>query len=256
MKHNNPLISVIVPYFKKKLFILKTLNSILGQSHKNLEIILVYDDPNLSDLNFIKKFVKKDKRIKIYINKKNIGVSKSRNVGIKKSKGDYLAFIDSDDLWKKNKLSTQLKFMKKNECLISHTSYEIISKIGKILGYMSVKKILNYDDLIYSCDIGLSTVMISKELKSRIIFPTMVTKEDYIVWLKLSKKFNIYGIQKNLCSWRKGSFSYLYTWQKIKDAFVVYFKYERFSMIKSLFFATLLSINFLKKSVIQKINYD
>ena len=197
MKNNNTLISVIIPYFKKRLFILKTLNSILDQSHQNLEIILIYDDTNLSDLNFIKKFIKKDKRIKIIINKKNIGVSKSRNLGIKKSKGDYLAFIDSDDLWKKDKLSTQLKFMKKNKCLISHTSYEIISKIGKILGYMSIKKILNYDDLIYSCDIGLSSVMMRHKLLNRNKFNNLRETIMHNCFLSMQSIFSLikyYGL--------------------------------------------------------------
>ena len=252
--NNKILISVVVPYFRKKLFILKTINSILNQSHKNLEIIIIYDDSDLSDLKFIKKFISKDKRVKIFLNKKNMGVSKSRNFGIKKSKGKFITFIDSDDLWKKNKLKVQLDFMIKNKCLISHSDYEIINKKNKVLGYMKVKKKLGYNDLIYSCDIGLSTVMISKKLKSKILFPKIITKEDYILWLKLSKKFHIFGIQKNLVSWRKNDTSLFYIWQKIKDAFTLYSKYEKFNLIKSLFFVLLLSLNFIRKSLLQKIH--
>ena len=181
-----------------------------------------------------------------------MGVSKSRNLGVKKSKGKYIAFIDSDDLWKKNKLKTQVDFMRKNKCLISHTDYKIINNKNKILGHMRAKKRLSYNDLIFSCDIGLSTVMISKKLKSKALFPNMITKEDYILWLKLSKKFNIYGIKKNLGSWRKSDPSLSYFWQKIKDAFTLYSKYEKFNLFKSLFFVLLLSLNFIKKSLIQK----
>ena len=81
----------------------------------------------------------------------------------------------------------------------------------------------------------------------------MITKEDYILWLKISKKFDIYGIQKNLGSWRKSDQSPSYSWQKIKDAFTLYSKYEKFNFFKSLFFVLLLSLNFIKKSLLQKI---
>ena len=93
--------------------------------------------------------------------------------------------------------------MEKNNYMISHTDYEIINKTDKLIGRMPIKKILDYKDLIYSCDIGLSTVMVSSKIKSIIKFPDITTKEDYILWLRLSKKFKIYGIQKNLTSWRK-----------------------------------------------------
>ena len=253
MKTKNILISVIIPYYKKKNYIYSTLKSALNQSHKKIEVIIIYDDQDLSDFDHLKQIIKADKRVKIIINKKNQGVSISRNKGIKVSKGKFIAFLDADDIWNKNKLKFQLNFMRKNKCLISHTDYKIINSKNKIVGYMGVKKKLSYNDLIFSCDIGLSTVMISKKLKSKALFPNMITKEDYILWLKLSKRFNIYGIQKNLGSWRKSDPSLSYFWQKIKDAFTLYSKYEKFNLFKSLFFVLLLSLNFIKKSLIQKI---
>ena len=253
MQTKNILISVIIPYYKKKNYIYSTLKSALNQSHKKIEVIIIYDDKDLSDFYYLKQIIKGDKRVKIIINKKNQGVSISRNKGIKKSKGRFIAFLDADDKWHTNKLKIQLNFMRKNKCLISHTDYKIINSKNKILGYMGVKKRLSYNDLIFSCDIGLSTVMISKKLKSKALFPNMITKEDYILWLKLSKKFNIYGIQKNLGSWRKSDPSLSYFWQKIKDAFTLYSKYEKFNLFKSLFYVLLLSLNFIKKSLIQKI---
>ena len=111
------LVSVIIPYYKKKKFFKKSINSVLNQTHKKIEIIVVYDDENTLDLNYIKKICKKDARIKLYINRKNIGAGFSRNYGIKKSKGQYIAFLDADDLWLKNKLQEQLYFMKKKKNL-------------------------------------------------------------------------------------------------------------------------------------------
>ena len=107
------LVSIIIPYFKKKNYIQQTLNSILKQKYKNFEILIVYDDEDQSDLPFLKKIKRKDKRIKLIINKRNIGAGMSRNKAIKISKGKYVAFLDADDLWHPDKLKKQLSYMKK-----------------------------------------------------------------------------------------------------------------------------------------------
>ena len=118
--NNNPLISIIISYYKKKKYIKKTLNSILKQSYKNFELIFVYDQENKKDLKFIKNLLKKFKNTKLIINKKNIGVAKSRNLAVKFCRGKYIAFIDADDIWLKNKLKVHLLFMQKNNSNIQN----------------------------------------------------------------------------------------------------------------------------------------
>ena len=108
-------VSVIIPYFRKKSFVKKTLFSVLKQSYKNFEVIIIYDDINQSDLKYIKKLSKIDKRIKLFINKKNIGAGPSRNKGIFKARGKFISFIDADDVWKINKLKLQVNFMEKKK---------------------------------------------------------------------------------------------------------------------------------------------
>ena len=93
-------ISIIIPYYKKK-FLKKTINSIQAQTYKKFEVIIIYDDKNLSELKFVKQLVKTDKRFKIIINKKNLGAGYSRNKGIKHSSGKFICFLDADDMWKK-----------------------------------------------------------------------------------------------------------------------------------------------------------
>ena len=197
------LVSIIIPYFKKKNYIQQTLNSILKQKYKNFEILIVYDDKDQNDLLFLKKIKKKDKRIKLIINEKNMGAGMSRNKAIKISKGKYIAFLDADDLWHPDKLKEQLSYMKKKGIKITHTSYYIIDKQNKKIGFREAKRI-NYNRLVKSCDIGLSSVMVKKSLLKNNLFSKLRTKEDYVLWLKLAKKnFEFYPIKKPLLHWRK-----------------------------------------------------
>ena len=248
------LISVIIPYYKKKEYIISSINSALNQTYKNLEIIIIYDDLNKEDLNLLKKIKKKDKRIKIYINKKNLGAGRSRNKGIKLSKGIFVAFLDSDDLWKKNKLKKQIFFMKKNGINASHTSYTIINSNNKIIGSRNAKD-MSYKQLLKSCDIGLSTVVLKKEIiTSKIKFANIKTKEDYVLWLKITFNNNkIFALKDNLTKWRKLEDSLSSSkLQKIYDGYLVYRKYMNFNLLKSFGFLMLLSFNYFLKDIKNK----
>ena len=246
------LISVIIPYYKKKFFFKKTFNSVSQQKYKNFEVIIVYDDEDKTDLNYVKSVIKNSRNTKLIINKKNLGAGNSRNKGIKISNGKYLSFIDADDLWKKDKLKLQYDFMVKNNFNITHTSYEIINSNDKIVGYRLAKKIQNYKNLISSCDIGLSSVMIKKNILKNYKFSNLITKEDYSLWLKLSKKYPIYGLNNVLVKWRKTDNSLSSNnIQKFKDAFSIYYYQENYNFINSIMKVLILSMNYLKKILIK-----
>ena len=125
------IVSIIIPYYKKKNYINKTISSVLRQSYQKFEVIIINDEPGKLSKDILANIKKKDRRIKIINNKKNIGAGASRNKGIKIARGNYIAFIDSDDLWKKNKLKTQINIMKKYDYNITHTSYYIINESNK-----------------------------------------------------------------------------------------------------------------------------
>ena len=247
---NENLVSIIIPYYKKKEYILKTINSILNQSYTQFEIIIIYDDENLSDLNYLDKLFKSEKKIKIIKNSRNIGAGFSRNKGIENAKGDFIAFIDADDIWKKNKLENQINFMIKEKLEFSHTSYEIIDKNDKVLGKRISRNFIKVDDLIKSCDIGLSTVIFRKKIiDDQTKFPNLKTKEDFVLWIKiLQKNIFITSLNETLTSWRKidNSLSSS-TIQKLSDAFKVYNYYMKFNFFKSCYYVICLSINFLRK---------
>jgi len=240
-------VSVIIPYYKNLKYIFKCVQSIYNQNYKNLEIILVYDDNNKSDLRVIKKKFGKYKNFKIFMNHKNLGVSMSRNKGINKAKGYYIAFLDSDDFWKKNKLKVQINFMEKNNLDLSYTAYEILK--NKRIVKHSVKKKYTYNELIKKCDIGLSTVVMRSKMSRIGLFPNLKTQEDFALWLKYTrKKSKIMGINKYLSVWRdKPNSLSKNTIQKINDSFKVFYRLENKNILVSFYYLIILSINKLKK---------
>ena len=249
-KNLSNLVSVIIPYHKKIHFIDKCIESVLSQTFQNFEIILIYDDNELDELNYIKKLVSKDHRIKLIINKKKLGAGLSRNIGITHGKGSLIAFIDADDVWKKNKLEIQVDFMKKNNSLFCHTSYEIIDKNNLTKGYRKARDFNKVKDLLKSCDIGLSTVILYKKIFSdNLKFPSLKTKEDFVLWLKvLDHGIKISSMDRPLTSWRKLNESLSSSIiQKLFDAFKVYNYYMNFNFIKTCYYVLCLSINFLRK---------
>ena len=245
------LVSVIIPYYKKRNFVKETIVSVINQSYDYLEILIIYDDTNQNDLEFLQEISKLDNRIKIINNNKRLGAGPSRNKGIDQSNGKYIAFIDADDTWNQDKIKEQISFMKKNNYQISHTSYFIIDEKKKIVGQRKARDLLSINEILKSCDIGLSTVIIEKKVivDTKTKFPQLVTKEDFVFWLKLLKKnHKFFAFDNNLTNWTnsKNSLSSS-TIQKLFDGFKVYNYYMNFNIIKSIYYLICLSLNYLKK---------
>ena len=258
-----PFVTIIIPYKSNLKYLFLALKSVFNQSYKNFKLIIVYDNIYKKDLDKIKIFLKKKNyfkklNIKIIDNKKNFGAGESRNIAIRKSNSKYIAFLDSDDIWSKDKLKIQVEYMENNNISFSHTSYNIINTNNKIVSSRSAKKKIIFQDLITSCDIGLSTVMLKSSLlnKNKFLFPKIKTKEDYVLWLKIIKKIKtIIGINIKLTCYRKteGSLSSNKLLSLI-NGYKVYRDYMNFGVIKSLFYLFLLSINSIKKKAINYFN--
>jgi len=245
-----PLVSIIMPYYKKELYIENTIHSILNQSHANFEILLINDD--VENKNFIQTISNLDKRIKLIHNDKNLGAGPSRNKGIKLSNGEYIAFCDCDDLWKKNKLEFQLNFMEQHNLNFSFTSYDIINENND---FIKIRKAPNYIDFLKlrsSCDIGLSTVIIKNNIfdNNKYQFANLKTKEDYVLWMSLALDgVEMKGLSQSLTSWRKNRNSLSSSIiQKLMDGYRVYRVYLGYGVLKSLFCLIVLSINYILKN--------
>ena len=259
--NSKPSVTIIIPYKNNLKYLFLALKSVFQQTYKNYKVLIIYDDENYDDLDQIKKFLKlkikkKFKSVKIKINKKNLGAGYSRNIGIKQSNTKYIAFLDADDIWSKNKLKFQLEFMEKKNQVFSHTSYFIINKKNKIISLRKAKKKIKFESLLKSCDIGLSTVIIKTKFikKKNFYFPKIKTKEDFVLWLKIAKDIkSVVGIDKKLTYYRKTDNS-LSSNKLIGllNGYRVYRNYMNYSQIKSFFYLIILSINFLKKNIFNK----
>jgi teichuronic acid biosynthesis glycosyltransferase TuaG len=239
-----------MPYYKKELYVSESVQSILNQSYTNFELILVNDDTE--NKNFINKISNFDQRIRLIHNDKNLGAGLSRNKAIVHSKGEYIAFCDSDDLWKKNKLELQLNFMKKFNLNFSFTSYDIIDENNKFIKIRKAPNFVDFKKLRNSCDIGLSTIIAKKNIfkGNKYQFSNLKTKEDYILWLKFAQDgIEMKGFDQNLSSWRKTKNSLSSSiFQKLIDGYRVYREHLGYGIFKSLFYLIILSINFVLKN--------
>ena len=244
------LVTIIIPYYKKKDYIEDTLISIIRQTYKKLEIIIINDDDS-EDHKYLEKLKNLDKRIILLKNNIHLGVGLSRNVAIKISRGEYLAFCDADDLWDRFKIEKQIHIMSSKNIDFTYTSFNIIDKDNKIIGERRARPFTKFSNLIKSCDIGLSTVIIKKKIidTHKIYFQNIKTKEDYIFWLELAKKgVDMIGLDQKLSSWRKLDNSLSSSiFLKILNGYKVYRYYMKFNIIKSVFHLLILSFNKLLK---------
>ena len=240
-----------MPYYNKKVFFLRSINSVLNQTYEKLEIIIIYDDPDKNDLEYIKNCVKNDTRVKIISNDQNRGVAHSRNKAISIAQGDYIAFLDCDDYWEVNKIEIQINFMLNRGYDFCHTTYQVINYNGKITNKFIAREKLEYKELLKSCDIGLSSVILKRTLLNNMKFPELKTKEDFVLWLSLAKKsVNLIGLDKPLMFWRQtpNSLSSSIV-QKLKDSFKVYYIYEKKNFFYSIFCVMRLSAYALFKKI-------
>jgi len=191
-------IDIILPNFNSSEYIKETIKSIIDQTFKNWKLIIVDDCSDKKTRTLLKKF-SKNKRIKIYWLKKNKGAGYCRNYAIKKSKSSYLAFIDSDDIWKKDKLETQLRFMENNNYLFTYTNYETF---GKKIKFISPAKEYDFKKFVNDTSICTSTMIIKRNILKNVEFINSEICEDYFFKCKILKICNAYCLDDYLTKYR------------------------------------------------------
>lgn len=197
------LVSVIVPVYNAEDFMRETIDSILAQTYKDIEIICIDDMSKDSSRSIIEDYASKHENIRPILLEENGGVSNARNVGIANARGRYIAFLDSDDVWLPEKIEKQIEFMNKNKYAFTFTSYRFMDADSNLLNtVVHAKKELTYEKLLRQNAISCLTVVIDREYIEDIYMPK-IHHEDYAAWLRILKKgHNAYGLDEVLAKYR------------------------------------------------------
>lgn len=232
-----PLVSIITPCYNSADFITATLNSVLEQSYQNWELIVIDDQSKDDTCELVEAFLQREPKIRLIKLEKNGGVANARNIGLEAAKGKYIAFLDSDDIWLKEKLATQVIYMEEKSLPMSFFAYHRINEEGEIIsGKISVPYNVSYKKLLWHNVIIFSTSMVLKSAIGGLRFKK-AGHEDWIFWLDLFKQCgNGYGINKPMVQYRirKGSVSANklkaagYTWKILREN-------EKIGLIKSIY---------------------
>ena len=197
------LISIITPTYNCGKFIKETIESVISQTYQNWEMIIV-DDCSTDNTKSIVKEYEYDNRIKYHCLDVNSGAAVARTRAMELAEGNYIAFLDSDDLWPDNKLELQLTIMKKNNWNFTCTDYEQIDENSHSL-HKIIKSIpkTDYNRLLLDCPVGNSTVMYNVNKMGKFVVPNIRKRNDDALWLQMLKKEKyIYGIDRVLMKYR------------------------------------------------------
>ena len=234
-----PLVSIITPTYNSEKFINETIGSVLKQTYKNWELILIDDASTDDTLRIIKSYIKNNFNISLIRNSSNQGAGVSRNKGILEAKGDFIAFLDADDTWRPNKLKTQIKFMIENNVDVCYSSYDLIDEDGiKLNKRVNSLPTLSYRKLLKSNYVGNLTGMYNCKSLGKIVSNKLRKRQDWILWLYAIKKSGkpAKGIKESLAYYRvrKNSMSSNKI-GLIKYNYLVYREGMKFSILKSVF---------------------
>ena len=239
---NKHVVDIILPVYNSEIFLLETLNSIVSQSYKSWKLIIIDDGSIDNTRNILKVFFNNKKfknKILILYNKKNKGQSFCRNLGLERSVSKYVAFIDSDDLWEKNKLKKQIYFMENKDCSFSYTDYKIFNKKKIII----TPNDYNYNKFILNTSIATSTMILKRNIIKNNFLSKIKLCEDYLFKCQLLKRhkaykcpkiYSVYRIRSN--SLQNNRFKVLYAVWNINRV------YNKISFLNNLI--SILSISF------------
>lgn len=201
------LVSVITPVYNAEKVIAKTLESVFNQTYKNIEIVLVDDCSSDNSQQVINEYRAKHPEIVYFKQPKNQGAGAARNKALELARGQYVAFLDADDLWYPEKTEKQVVLLNKKNGAFSFTAIEMIDGEGNVVKKKrKVKEQINYNFLLKNTMIATSTVLIDRKILGDFRMPLRRGGQDYATWLMLLRNGTIaYGINEALEQYRVGN---------------------------------------------------
>ena len=249
----NELVSIITPVYNNSEFIKQTIESVQKQTYKNWEMIIVDDCSTDRTPELIKKISQKDDRIKYIKLENNSGAAIARNKALSESRGRFIAYLDADDLWKKNKIQNQIDFMLAHGYAFVCSNYEKIDVNNKILKQVKIPKEINYKLFLRNTIIQTVGVMIDSRKTGRelLMMPNVRRRQDAATWCQLLKSgFNCYGVPEFLSYYRVVPNSLSSNKIKaIKGTWFLYRKIEKLSLVNACFCFLGYAINAVKKRI-------
>ena len=246
----NLKVEIVLPNYNSAPYLEETINSIINQTFKNWTLTIVDGNSDVETKKILKKYIHHEK-INIILLKKNKKAGFCRNLAIRNSKSDYIAFIDSDDLWVEDKLSKQLDFMIKNKYYFTYTNYQPFKtdKKENKLKEIVPEKYFTFEKFVRNTSIATSTMIVKKSVIGNIKFSSTKICEDYFFKCQILKKVNYaYCLSENLMKYRirRGSLQS----NKIRNLYWIWYinkKYNKMILLKNLLSIFCISINSIKK---------
>jgi teichuronic acid biosynthesis glycosyltransferase TuaG len=250
----NSLVSIITPCFNSEKYVSQTIQSVLSQTHQNWEMLLVDDCSNDETFAILSKFVSQDARIKAFKLEKNAGAGVARNYAIQHAQGNYIAFLDADDLWKPEKLEKQLHFMQIENIPFTFSFYETIDETGNLRNEtITTPSKITYKQLYFCNWIGNLTGMYSVDFFGKIPISSIKKRQDWMLWLQIVKQIKTaIPVPESLAYYRVREDSISASkWKLIKFNFKVYRDFHK----RNFFMACLDTIKFLYVQLVIKPKY-
>ena len=185
---SGPLVSIIVPVHNAAGSLHRALRSVLSQTLTDYELILVDDCSADESIIILRKYCELDERVRLYSTATNSGPGVARNVGLRSAKGRYIAFLDADDFWIRNKLEQQVRCFEDDKVILSHTRVILLNTRGDIVGILGGRKEMHLFDMYVGNRVTMSSAMVRADLIGADEMPEMRNREDYAYWISLLRR--------------------------------------------------------------------